>query len=254
MNNSFQFVNARPLIAIDPDGRDAVIIAYPDFKPEITDGWRPLALGHAGILLIDNKTGTTKYYEYGRYDKEKIGLTKNVKVSNVVIENGKPTEASLQKVLGELSKKSGHDGKIVGAYIKSNKFDDMQKYAENKIKESTDPKRKEYSVLTNNCATFAKDVAREDNSVPDPTIINPSPNNIVDEFIEEGAQKVEFTPSASTTTKHKSAPAHQPVNKPSPAKQKNNSQHTPSHTDRKNNKLPPLNHRKHQEGKKKAAI
>mgnify|MGYP007019933133 CR=1 FL=1 len=42
-------------------------------------------LGHAGVLLIDNKTGVTKYYEYGRYDKEGKGVVRTFAVPNVKI-------------------------------------------------------------------------------------------------------------------------------------------------------------------------
>lgn len=55
-------------------------------------------LGHAGVLFINGKTGTTKYYEYGRYDPPKnLGLV--VKARNLpdaVLKNGKIEFASLK--------------------------------------------------------------------------------------------------------------------------------------------------------------
>lgn len=65
----YSYVLNNPTNAIDPDGRDAILIAYPDYRIGTPIG-RIGGLGHAGVLLIDNKTGVTKYYEYGRYDKE----------------------------------------------------------------------------------------------------------------------------------------------------------------------------------------
>ena len=80
-----------PINVIDSDGRDAIYIAFPDYKISAF-GKQWSNLGHAGILLIDNKTGITKYYEYGRYDKAEIGEVRQRTISNVVMgKDGKPT-------------------------------------------------------------------------------------------------------------------------------------------------------------------
>ena len=96
-----------PVKYIDPNEKDAVLAVFPDYKISTPIG-KMGNLGHAGVLLINNKTGLTKYYEYGRYDKEGKGEVRNIKISNVKIDkNGKPTTESLNKVMGELSKKAG---------------------------------------------------------------------------------------------------------------------------------------------------
>ena len=43
----------------------------------------------------------------------------------------------------------------------------MKTYAESKIAENSNPKRKEYSLRNNNCGTFAADVLKQDPSVKD---------------------------------------------------------------------------------------
>ena len=60
----------------------------------------------------------------------------------------------------------------------------MKTYAESKIAENSNPKRKEYSLRNNNCGTFAADVLEQDPSVKDkaPVIIDPRPNSIVKEY------------------------------------------------------------------------
>jgi hypothetical protein len=181
---------------VDPDGRDAIYIAFPKYRANGI----PFT-GHAGVLLIDNKTGVTKYYEYGRYDKEEKGIVRQVTISNVVIgEDGKPTSESLNKVMKQLSDKSGHGGDIEGAYIISDKFKEMNDYAKKKMAENSDPNRKEYSITGNNCATFAEDVITQDKSVDKPNIWLKSPVNIVDEYQEEGNARVQYKAKTQTTT------------------------------------------------------
>ena len=175
-----------PMNLIDPDGKDGIYITYPDYKINV-GGLKIPNLGHAGILLIDNVTGFTKYYEYGRYDEESRGVVRTVSVPNVEIGiNGKPTETSLNKVLKILSEKTGQNGRIEGAYIESDKFDDMKNYAETKMAENSNPDREKYSLTRNNCGTFASDVLNQDKNVKEklPVYLLPTPNNIVKKYQE----------------------------------------------------------------------
>ena len=196
----YTFVHNNPPIYVDPDGKDGILIVFPDYKISTPLG-KIGGLGHAGVLLIDNKTGVTKQYEYGRYDKENKGFVRKVTISNVVIgKDGKPTLKSLNKVLRQISKKSGHGGRIDGAYIISDKFKEMNDYAKSKLKENSNPDRKPYSLFDNNCGTFAADVINQDETVDQPWIVNPAPKNIVDEYQEEGNAKVTYDPKKNTTT------------------------------------------------------
>ena len=180
----YAFCINNPVKFVDPDGRDAVIVVFPDYKISTPLG-KIGGLGHAGVLLIDNKTGLTKYYEYGRYDKEEKGEVRSVRISNVTIgKDGKPTQKSLNKVMGELSNKAGKNGRIDGAYIESDDFESMNDYAKSKSDENSDPDRESYNLTGNNCGTFASDVVKQDKKVAKkaPGIIDPRPNSIVSEY------------------------------------------------------------------------
>ena len=192
----YMYCGGNPINVIDIDGRDAIYIAFPKYRANGI----PFT-GHAGVLLIDNKTGLTKYYEYGRYNGSRIGRVRPVTIPNVVIgKDGKPTLKSLNKVLKQLSDISGDHGDIEGAYIISNKFKEMNDYAKNKMKENNDPKRKKYSIINNNCATFAEDVITQDKSVDKPFTIIKSPVNIVSEYQEKGNARVQYKAKTQTTT------------------------------------------------------
>ena len=191
----YNYVYNNPVNAIDPDGKDGILIVFPDYKVDTESFLGRQPLGHAGVLLIDNKTGTTKYYEYGRYatkDGTK-GRVRRVTIPDVVIgKDGKPTAASLKKVMAAISKKSGHGGRIEGAYTKGD-FKTMNEFAQGLLKESNpgndeyDKDRDPYNLFTNNCGTFACDVLKSDkiNKALAPWIFNPTPSNVAEEYQDE---------------------------------------------------------------------
>ncbi|MGE5329273.1 MAG: SpvB/TcaC N-terminal domain-containing protein [Deltaproteobacteria bacterium] len=225
--SSYVYCNCNPITLIDPDGRDAVYIAFPDFRPEIY-GYRPLALGHAGVLLIDNRTGLTRYYEYGRYDPAQLGLVQTIRggVPNVVIgADGRPTPASLNNVLAHISRAAGHGGRIEGAYVESTQFTAMDNYARRRMAQNSDPARTPYSLSSNNCGTFAHDVIGQDPSVSRPWVVNPSPTNFVDEYREEGHRRIDYNPTA-VPARAPAAPRPRPQ-APTPARQPTRRQPAP---------------------------
>lgn len=190
--NAYAYANSNPYRFTDPDGRDGVPVVFPDYK--ITVGpFKVPGLGHAGVLLIDNKSGTTKYYEYGRYDKAGMGVVRNIPVSNVTMgKDGKPTPQSMQKVLGQISDKAGHGGAVEGAYVKSDNFAAMQNYAEGRMAQNTDQNRESYSLTSNNCATFATSVINAGESSFNSSAIVPT--SAVNDW-QNGHDKVTYDPT-----------------------------------------------------------
>lgn len=80
----------------------AVPIAYPDFKARSDEIQSDVPSGHAGILFASGGTGTTLYFEYGRYDPpQNLGLVRRVPIPNVA--PGRLTVASLKPAFRRLS-------------------------------------------------------------------------------------------------------------------------------------------------------
>ena len=203
----YNYVYNNPVNAIDPNGKDGILIVFPDYKVDTESRFGKQPLGHAGVLLIDNKTGTTKYYEYGRYPTKDgtKGRVRRVTIPDVIIgEDGKPTAASLKKVMNAISKRSGQGGRIEAAYTKGD-FKTMNDYAQAMLKrtnpgnEEYDKDRDPYDLFSNNCGTFACDVLNTDeiNDALSPWIIIPTPDNMAEEYQDE-FDSVSFNPETNT--------------------------------------------------------
>lgn len=188
---------------------EALLISFPDYKIQTPVGRVPY-LGHAGVVLISPR-GTVKYYEYGRYPtkdgtvgrvRRPTGIPKRV----VIGPDGLATKKSLGRVLSALSKKAGKKGRIEAAYFVGVSYKKMNDYAMQKLMESNpgnpqyDKNREEYGLYSNNCATFAAAVITQNENVDVPFIINTTPINLVDEYVEEGNARVTFDPKEKTTT------------------------------------------------------
>ena len=134
-------------------------------------------LGHAGILFLSGQTGLTKYYEYGRYDPQALGIVKNRRVSDVQVTNGRPSARSLTTVLAEISAASGQRGLIMAAYIelKPGAFQSILAYANQRFVEcQTNPNRAPYTLYGNSCNTFMRSVVVAGGAGM-PQVIDPRP-------------------------------------------------------------------------------
>ena len=144
-------------------------IVYPDYQVYIPEKYRLSVLnyeligskeklGHAGVLIINGQDGVSKYYEFGRYDKEERGIVRNVKIQNAIIKDYKITESSLSNILDELSKTAGQNGRIESAVF----IGDYYKKAYNWLTNDNNPYRRndrdEYNILNFNCMKFVLDL------------------------------------------------------------------------------------------------
>ena len=165
------------------------VIPYVDFdnftRPEYKD--KLSNLGHAGVLFINGKTGSTKYFEYGRYDPpENLGIIKKIRsLPDVKIVNGEVDFFSLKAVLAKISKVSGQSSRIEGVYIKvEDKFQEMLTYAMLRKSQNANPKRKPYDLISNSCIHFVKELTQKAD-VKTPWMIDPRPSSYIGEFRED---------------------------------------------------------------------
>ncbi len=179
--NRYSYAHDNPFKYVDPSGHDAIPVVFPDYKISTPVG-RIGGLGHAGIVLVNANNGATRYYEYGRYDTEGKGLVQRADVPDVVMgKDGRPTPESMSKLLSAVSKKAGHGTRVEGAYVKSDSYEKMVKYAEGRKAANADPNRKPYGITGNNCGTFMKDTL-EAGGVDTPWMIDPRPNSYIKEL------------------------------------------------------------------------
>lgn len=139
-------------------------------------------LGHAGILFINGKTGTTKYYEYGRYSSSD-GNVRKINLRDVkIMGDGHPSKISLLYVLSQISANSGQNGRILGAYIDAqHNFQAMLDYAEKRMQENANKNRKKYDLMFNSCNHFMKGVM-EAAAIKTPSMIDPRPKSYIQEI------------------------------------------------------------------------
>ena len=176
-------VNERPFDIHVPDlipGREL----FPHFvRVPVT---RLPEIGHAGVLFIEGRTGTTKYYEYGRY-KTTLGWVMRRPIPDVEIASGGlPTVASLKAALHSISQQAGQKGPIEAAFISlpDGSYGAMYAYARKRMLENNDPNRPPYSLLTHSCLQFMKQVA-EEGGADMPIVVDPRPDGYIQRVREK---------------------------------------------------------------------
>jgi hypothetical protein len=139
-----------------------VVIVFPHVTIDVPHVGLVPEIGHAGALLINGTTGLTKYFEYGRYDPPGLGIVRNRRIPNVVMDAaGEPTSASLKATYRSISDQSGKRTAIKSvSYLTLDMFSVGLSFCENRLAQNTNAGRPPYSIAFNNCVNFAEQTAK----------------------------------------------------------------------------------------------
>jgi hypothetical protein len=149
-----------PVNVSDPLGQDAIVVVYEGYPVDTGYFDIRLSLGHAAVIAVENESGRTRYYEYGRYGGD-FGKVMRRNIPDLKIgEDGLPTKDSLKNLYDYISKKYGKEYPVLAFYHPGADYQKVVAYAE-KIK--NDPNREPYSIPFNTCYTFAEKAAEAGN-------------------------------------------------------------------------------------------
>jgi RHS repeat-associated protein len=153
-HGTYSYVGSNPTNFIDPFGLDAIDIRY-DYYPVNTGLGFHLPLGHGAVIAVDPITGSTRYYEFGRYADKKCGNVIRRAIPDVKIgPNGRPQQKSLDALYEFVSKNYGEGSHVSATYYQETNYKAAVAYAERFSRE-----HECYSLIENNCKTFAHDAA-----------------------------------------------------------------------------------------------
>lgn len=149
-------------IHLNTDKDFMIPVIFTNYRIAIRGDFGIYYLGHAGVLLIDGKTGQARYYEYGRYNDPKAvtpGIVRGEIQQAVVLDNGMITESSFKTILRNISQKHGQSGNISGVVMRGYFYEDALDWINKKRRENHTSDKKPYNLLNHNCMTFVIDLA-----------------------------------------------------------------------------------------------
>lgn len=143
-------------------------------------------LGHAGVLIINGKSGLSKYYEYGRYDLPKyLGVVASRPIPDTKVDFEGVIVSSILPILRKISMASGQGGRIIGVYLEAESvFSKLEKAINVRKFQNINDNRKPYDLISNSCIHFVKWVV-EVAGLHTPWMIDPRPNSYIGEFRDD---------------------------------------------------------------------
>lgn len=105
--NLYGYVVSDPLNRIDPFGLAGMAVYFSGYQVDTGMGFS-LPLGHAGVVAIDDNTGATQYFDFGRYGGQYGDVRGPYDVGTVKFDNnGFPNQNSLAAIKETMSQQFG---------------------------------------------------------------------------------------------------------------------------------------------------
>lgn len=139
----------------DPNKGTGYYITFDNYRPDIGDGTKPYAAGHAGALITDNQ-GNYQYIDYGRYGNGTSGKKLSSKEGNFRTQNNSNLEFS--NIIDQIRKFNHYDGPISVTTVPNIDYNGAIHWLDSV---SNDPNRVPYSLKDRNCGTVAYDLLNE---------------------------------------------------------------------------------------------
>ena len=172
----------------------AYYITYPGYEAKEDSSGVTVPTGHAGVLMVDNN-GTTKYFEYGRYnqnDPKKYGVSSTrgiVRKLSLPNFNGSNSDQIWNTLKAAELQNAGN--KLTVSEIPDFDFNKGMEYVNTY---SNDDNRAPYNLLLRNCGSFVHNIMKAGYNGESklPTVIWKSPVNYSEEYEKAGFQTNTF--------------------------------------------------------------
>jgi len=176
--NFYAYVGNNPVNANDPSGLAGMFVYFSGYQVDTGVAGIHLPLGHAGVVAIDNNTGNTQYYDFGRFEPKydpkfggKYGAIRGpYPVGTVQFDNqGMPTQASMDAIKKTMSVNYGKGNFPNTIYNANANAAAIAGFAESR-KQNLDQYPYTVNPLSanpiNTCINFAKDALKAGMDAP----------------------------------------------------------------------------------------